>query len=212
MAHCDIVVVGASAGGVQALQTLIAGLPANFPAAVLVVLHIPAHTPSHLHTILARAATIPVTPAEDGEAIVPGHVYVAATDRHLLVEADRLRVTRGPKENRVRPAVDVLFRSAAYAFGPRVIGIVLSGMLDDGTAGSWAIKDRGGMVLVQSPQDAEHAAMPESTIQHVAVDHTLPVAEMPAFLAQLMREPISTGDAAAPNEALGIETRIALEG
>jgi two-component system, chemotaxis family, protein-glutamate methylesterase/glutaminase len=212
MADCAIVVVGASAGGVQALQTLIAGLPADFPAAVLVVLHIPAHTPSHLHTILARDASIPVRPAEDGEPIVPGHVYVAPTDRHLLVEANRLRVTRGPKENRVRPAVDVLFRSAAYVFGPRVIGIVLSGMLDDGTAGAWAIKDRGGSVLVQSPEDAEHAPMPESAIQHVAVDRTLPVAAMPAFLAQLVREPIATGDAAAPNQALQIETRIALEG
>src|SRR3954470_22859879 len=102
MADHDIVVVGASAGGVQALQTLIAGLPDTFPAAVLVVLHVPAHTPSHLHTILARASTLPVTPAKDGELLVPGHVYVAPPDRHLLVEADRLRVTRGPKENRVR--------------------------------------------------------------------------------------------------------------
>src|SRR5215218_6342347 len=108
MAQCALVVVGASAGGLQALQTLIAGLPANFPAAVLVVLHIPAHTPIHLHTILARVASIPVTPAEDGEPIAPGHVYVAPTDRHLLVEADQLRVTRGPKENRVRPAIDTL--------------------------------------------------------------------------------------------------------
>src|SRR4051812_43466039 len=138
MAHRDIIVIGASAGGVPALQQLLAGLPATLPAAVLIVLHIPAHTPSQLHTILARAGTLPVTPATDAEPLVPGHVYVAPTDRHLLVDADHLRVTRGPKENRVRPAVDVLFHSAAYTFGPRVIGIVLSGMLDDGTAGSWA--------------------------------------------------------------------------
>lgn len=212
MAQRDIVVVGASAGGVAALQALIAGLPATFPAAVLVVLHIPPHTPSHLDTILARAGTMPVTSAQDNEPIVPGHVYVASTDRHLLVEADHLRVTRGPKENRVRPAIDALFRSAAYVFGPRVIGIVLSGMLDDGTAGAWTIKERGGMVLVQSPEDAEHPPMPESALKYVAVDYTLPVADMPAFLAQLTRRPIATAADAAPAEALRIETRIALEG
>jgi two-component system chemotaxis response regulator CheB len=139
-------------------------------------------------------------------------VYVAPADRHLLIETGRLRVTRGPKENRVRPAVDALFRSAAYAFGPRVIGIVLSGMLDDGTAGLWAIKDRGGMVLVQSPEDAEHDSMPQSALQHVAVNHTLPVAGMPALVTTLIREPIASGSDAAPPEALRIETRIPLEG
>src|SRR5215213_1570108 len=122
MSHYDIIyphliVVGASAGGVKALQTLVAGLPATFPAAILVVLHLPPHTPSQLPTILARAGTLPVTAAEDGDTLLPGHIYVAPTDRHLLVETNRLRVTRGPKENRVRPAVDVLFRSAAYSFG-----------------------------------------------------------------------------------------------
>jgi two-component system, chemotaxis family, protein-glutamate methylesterase/glutaminase len=212
MVHRDIVVVGASAGGVEALQALVAGLPATFPATVFVVLHIPAHTPSQLHTILARVATLPVTPAEDGQAIVPGRVYVARTDRHLLLEADRLRVTRGPKENRVRPAVDVLFRSAAYTFGPRVIGIVLSGMLDDGTAGLWAIKDQGGIALVQSPQEAQHASMPESALQHVEIDATLSVASMPAALVELTREPVNVPEPAVPYQALEIETRIALEG
>src|SRR5204862_5352970 len=123
------------------------------------------------------------------EPIVPGHVYVAPEDRHLLVEADRIRVTRGPKENRVRPAVDVLFRSVAYTFGPRAIGIVLTGMLDDGTAGLWAIKDRGGMALVQSPEDAEYPSMPSSALQHVAVDETLSLAAIPARLVELTRKP-----------------------
>ncbi len=212
MVHHDIVVVGASAGGVAALQSLVAGLPATFPAAVLVVLHIPAHTPSQLYTILARAGSLPVVSAVDGDTIAPGCVYVAPTDRHLLVEADRLRVTRGPKENRMRPAVDVLFRSAAYTLGPRVIGVVLSGMLDDGTAGLWAIKDRGGIALVQSPEDAQHASMPESALQHVAVDYTLPVAAMPALLVQLTQEPIALQKDVAPTTTLQIETRIALEG
>jgi two-component system chemotaxis response regulator CheB len=211
MAHRNIVVVGASAGGVTALQTLVAGLPTTFPATLLVVLHVPAHTPSQLHSILARVCALPVTAAEDGDPIIPGHVYVARTDRHLLLEADRIRVTRGPKENRMRPAVDVLFRSAAYTFGPQAIGIVLSGMLDDGTAGLWAIKDRGGVALVQSPEDAEHASMPQSAIQHVAVDAVLPAAAIPARLVELTRDSF-TRVSAAPAPEMQIETRIALEG
>jgi two-component system chemotaxis response regulator CheB len=212
VSHRDIVVVGASSGGISALQTLFAGLPASLPAAVFVVLHIPAHAPSQLHHILARAGTLPVTQAVDGEPIVPGHVYVAPADRHLLVEADKLRVTRGPRENRLRPAVDALFRSAAYAFGPRVIGIVLSGMLDDGTAGSWAIKDRGGIVLVQSLDDAEFPSMPDSARRHVAVDDTLPVAAIPDAVMRALREPLSTVKGAAPTKLLQVETRIVQEG
>jgi two-component system chemotaxis response regulator CheB len=212
MINANTVVVGASAGGVEALRVLIAGLPATFPAAVLVVLHIPAHTPSQLHSILARAGSLPVTSAEDGEAIVAGHVYVAPADRHLLVEVGYLRLTRGPKENRVRPAIDVLFRSAAYSLGPRVIGIVLTGMLDDGTAGLWAIKDQGGITLVQSPEDALHPSMPESALQHVAIDYTLPVAAMPALLTKIIYDTAGAIPHAESAEAMRIETRIALEG
>jgi two-component system, chemotaxis family, protein-glutamate methylesterase/glutaminase len=211
-AHRNIVVVGASAGGVEALEVLVAGLPETFPAAVFVVLHIPAHTPSQLHTVLASAGRLPVTAAQEGEAILPGHVYVAPTDRHLLLEGDRIRVTRGPKENRMRPAADVLFRSAAYSFGPRVISIVLSGTLDDGTAGSWAVKDRGGIVVVQAPEDARHASMPESVLQQVAVDYTRPVTGMPPLLERLTRETILPGSQAEHSKAIRIETRIALEG
>jgi len=212
MVNVNTVVVGASAGGVEALRVLIAGLPADFPAAVLVVLHIPAHTPSQLHSILGRAGSLPVTSAEDGEAIVAGHVYVAPADRHLLVEDDHLRLTRGPKENRVRPAIDVLFRSAAYSLGPRVVGIVLSGMLDDGTAGLWAIKDQGGIALVQSPEDALHPSMPESALLHVAVDHTLPVAAMPALLTKIVHDTTGAIPHAESAEKRGIEIRIALKG
>jgi two-component system, chemotaxis family, protein-glutamate methylesterase/glutaminase len=209
----DIVVVGASAGGVEALECLLGGLPATFPAAVLVVLHIPPHSRSQLHSVLASATVLPVKAAEDGEAILPGHVYVAPTDRHLLVEPECLRVTRGPKENRMRPAVDALFRSAAYTFGRRVIGIVLSGSLDDGTAGLWAVKDRGGVAIVQSPEDARHASMPESALRHVEVDCTLPVNAMPALLQQLTREriPLFVEEVMA-SHAMGIETSVALDG
>jgi two-component system, chemotaxis family, protein-glutamate methylesterase/glutaminase len=212
MADHVLVVVGASAGGVEALQTLVAGLPARFPAAVLVVLHIPPEPPSQLHTILARAGSLPVALAEDGAAIIAGQIYVAPADRHLLVEGERLRVTRGPKENRMRPAVDVLFRSAAYSVGPQAIGVVLSGLLDDGTAGLWAIKDRGGVALVQAPQDALFASMPESALRHVAVDYTLAAADMPAVLAQLAYERGAARAETRPPEAMAIELAVGLEG
>jgi two-component system, chemotaxis family, protein-glutamate methylesterase/glutaminase len=211
MAQRDIIVVGASAGGVNALKTLIGALPADLAATVVVVLHIPAHSESQLHQILGRAAKLPVLPAVDGEPILRGHLYVAPADRHVLLERDRLRVTRGPRENRVRPAVDVLFRSAAYAYGPRVIGIVLTGMLDDGTAGSWAIKDRGGIVLVQSADDAEFSSMPDSTRENVQVDNSLPISAMAAFIMKSIQKPV----VAAPGptaKAMEIETRIGLEG
>ncbi|GAB4234967.1 MAG: chemotaxis protein CheB [Elainellaceae cyanobacterium] len=215
--HCDtatyrdIVVVGASAGGIEALQTLVAGLPETFGAAMLVVLHIPAHSPSQLHHILSKPGVLPVKPAENGEPIVLGQIYVATSDRHLIVEEDHIRVTRGPKENRVRPAVDTLFRSVAYRFGSRVIGVVLSGMLDDGTAGLWTIKDHGGTTIVQSPQDALFSSMPESALQHVAVDYTLPVAKMPALLTKLTSETIATNNQIASSKAIELETQIALE-
>jgi two-component system, chemotaxis family, protein-glutamate methylesterase/glutaminase len=211
MTHRDIVVIGASVGGLEALKILIAGLPADFPAAVLVVVHTSPHSPNYTHTILARSGTLPVTNAEDGEALIPSHIYVAPPDRHLLLGSGAIRVTRGPKENRSRPAVDALFRSAAQNFGPRVIGIVLTGNLDDGTAGLWAIKDCGGTALVQAPNDAEYPSMPESALKHVAVDYTLPVADMPRLLVELTRKPVNVPQPVSLDK-LRIETSIALEG
>jgi two-component system, chemotaxis family, protein-glutamate methylesterase/glutaminase len=166
-----------------------------------------------LHEVLARAGTLPVTPANDGELMVPGHVYVPTSDRHLMVQSDgRMRITRGPRENRTRPAIDTLFRSAAYSLGPRAIGIVLSGALDDGTAGLWAIKDRGGLALVQSPEDARHPSMPQSALRHVAIDYTLRVADMPAVLSGLVREELDQPASPAPDESMSTEIRIAMEG
>jgi two-component system chemotaxis response regulator CheB len=165
-----VVVCGASAGGVEALSGLFKALPAELPAAFLVVLHIPAHAQSELGRVLSRATTMPITMPKDGAAIEPGHIYVASPDRHLLVENGRIRVTRGPKECRMRPAVDVLFRSAAMAYGNRAIGVVLSGALDDGTAGLWAIKDSYGLALVQDPSEASFGSMPQRAIDHVRVD------------------------------------------
>ena len=164
----EIVVIGASAGGIEALSALLALLPADFPAAILVVVHISADSPGVLPSILARAGVLPVETAKDGVAILPGRVYVAPPDRHLLLEPGSIRVTRGPKENRFRPAIDPLFRSAAQAYGEQVIGVVLSGSLDDGTAGLWAIKDRGGLAIVQEPSEAAYPSMPLSALQYVA--------------------------------------------
>jgi chemotaxis response regulator CheB len=153
----NLIALGASAGGVAALQTVVASLPADLRAAVLVVLHIPVHTPTSLHDVLRRDAALAVKLAEEREHIRDGVVYIAPTDRHLVVEGTYVRLTRGPRENRVRPCIDVLFRSSALHFGPRVIGVVLTGALDDGTAGLWSIKDRGGIAIVQ---DSEVPFMP----------------------------------------------------
>lgn len=166
----NIVVIGTSAGGVQALIALFENLPADLPAAFLVVLHIPAHEPSVLHSILSRVTSMRVVAAQDGQRIEARTVYVAIADRHLMLTENGIRLTRGPKECRVRPAVDVLFRSAAVNYGARVIGVILSGALDDGTAGMWAVKDRGGLTYVQEPSEAMLSSMPESAIEHVDID------------------------------------------
>ena len=183
-----LIVVGASAGGVETLRELMAGLPATLPAAVLVVLHVGSRTPSVLPSILGRVSGLPVAQARDGESIRPGRVYVAPPDVHLLVDGDRTRLVHGPRENGVRPAVDPLFRSAADSYGRRVIGVVLSGTLDDGTAGLGRIKQRGGLAVVQDPDEALFDGMPRSAAEHVPVDHIVPLAAMPALLARLAGE------------------------
>ncbi len=211
MVRRDIIVVGASAGGVQALIELVSGLPPDFSASVLIVLHIPPYSASQLHLILGRVTTLPVVQAEDGMPIKLGQIYVAVSDHHLLVGVDGIRVTRGPKENRFRPAIDTLFRSAAYAFGPRVIGAVLTGMLDDGTAGLWAVKDRGGITVIQDPNEAMHASMPESALRNVEIDHQSRLIEMAPLLVQLTSEAIEVEGSVPVSESMEIETKIALE-
>ena len=210
-----IVVVGASAGGIEALSALLALLPADFGAAIFVVVHVSADSPGVLPSILARAGVLPVEPATNGGDIRPGRVYVAPPDRHLLLEPGSIRVTRGPKENRFRPAIDPLFRSAAQAYGEQVIGVVLSGSLDDGTAGLWAIKDRGGLAIVQEPGEAAYPSMPLSALQYVAVDHRVTIAEMAKLLPQLVSAVVAEKEAVAVpdnlQDKLQIETRIARE-
>lgn len=162
--------------------------------------------------VLSRLGPLPATHAVDNEPIEPGHIYIAPSDHHLLVEAGRVRVTRGPKENRFRPAVDPLFRSAAYSYGSRVVGVVLTGALDDGTAGLWTIKHHGGMAVVQDPADAEVPSMPENAMREVAVDHCVPVDQMAELLARLTSEPVSPPtEVPVPDEKLAVEVRIAAE-
>lgn len=183
----DIVVVGASAGGVEALEGLVSHLPADLAASVFVVLHIPPTATSQLPAILSRSGPLPVVHATDGMAIEPGQIYVAPPDYHLMLQRGSVAVVYGPKENRCRPAVDVLFRSAALAYGPRVVGVLLSGLLSDGTAGMRAIKQRGGIALVQDPDEALFAAMPVNAIVGDHIDATLPVAALAARLDELAR-------------------------
>ena len=214
MAKRDIIVIGASAGGYEALKILVSGLPADLPASVFVVWHMaPEIRESVLPYALQKAGNLPAKQAVDGEAIKAGQIYVAPPDFHLLLETDRIRVTRGPKENRFRPAVDPLFRSAAYNFGSRVVGIVLSGALDDGTAGLWTIKYRGGKAIVQDPLDAEFPSMPKSAMREVKVDFCAPVEKIAGILARLVNE--SAGENIQidmnENEKVKIEIGIAAE-
>jgi two-component system, chemotaxis family, protein-glutamate methylesterase/glutaminase len=185
----DIVVIGFSAGGIDPLLQLVAALPDDIPAAIFVVHHFPAQSISALPTILTRATDLGVVAAADGTPIVPGRVYVGIPDHHLLVQPGRVRVTRGPREHGHRPAVDPLLRSAARSYGPRVIGVILSGTLDDGTAGLYAIKTAGGLTVVQEPEDCAYPGMPRSALELVPVDFVAPAHELGALIDRLVRTP-----------------------
>ena len=166
-------------GGIAVLRELFAALPADYPAAVFVVTHLAPDSPSALPGILDRTSNMPVAAAWSGARIRVGTVLVAPPDLHLVLQADRVELVHGPRENRHRPSIDVLFRSAAVMFGPRVTGVVLSGMQDDGSAGLWAIKRRGGAAVVQDPADAEFQDMPQNAMDVVAVDAAVPVRDSP---------------------------------
>ena len=205
----DIIVIGASAGGVQALITLVADLTVDLPAAVFVVLHVRAAAPSLLPQILSRNSRIPVAHAVAGEEIVRGKVYVAPPDQHLLIEEGYLKLVHGPKENLHRPSIDALFRSAARWAGPRVIGVVLTGALDDGRTGMKAVKQRGGIAIVQDPFEAPFPSMPLSVMHDIRVDYSLSIREIAPLLVKLSHETIEQEGRYPVSDEIEIESRIA---
>src|SRR5262245_49787242 len=174
----DIVTVGASAGGVEALIGLFEKLPANLPAALAVVIHRHPRHESQLADVLSRHSLLPVVEPVDGERIQHGYIYLGPRDYHLLIDGMALRLDAGPKQHRTRPAVDPLFESAAQTFGPRVVGVLLSGGGDDGVKGLIAISKAGGMSLAQDPAEAAHPSMPSQAICKDDVDAVLPLAEL----------------------------------
>ena len=200
MAHRDIVVIGASAGGLQALKQILSAMPRDVEAALLVVLHTADHSTSMLPHILERRCNMPVSHPRDGDPILRGRVYIAPPGFHMIVEKRYLRVLQGPRENLHRPAIDPLFRSAAAAYGRRVIGVILTGMLDDGTAGLMVVRARGGEAIVQDPQSASFPSMPRSALNQVPNAHVLPLEQIAGFLLQLIGEELAS-DAEPANQA-----------
>ena len=184
----------------EALRVLARGLRPELPAAVAVVLHVRASSPSAMPHILSREGPLEAVHPAHGDPIVPGRIYVAPPDHHLLVKPGRVELSRGPRENRVRPAVDVLFRSAAIAYAGRVIGVILTGALDDGAAGLAAIKQCGGLAVVQDPRDALTDSMPRAALEAVAADHVVPIAQLGALLSELVTAPAGDGPPVVPPE------------
>ncbi len=204
----DIVVIGASAGGVEAVSQILSVLPADLPASVFVVIHTSPHSRSLLPQIFSRLTKLSVGHPLGHELIRPAHVYVAPPDFHMLLERDRVKIARGPLENHTRPAIDPLFRSAALHHGAKVIGVVLTGFLDDGTAGLVAVKARGGLAVIQEPADAREPSMPRSALEHVEPDYLLPVAMIGPALTRLAGAPIDP-PVAPPTRLLDYEARTA---
>lgn len=206
-----LVVIGTSSGGIETLIELTRALPATFAAPIAIVMHTAPESPGILAEILSRHGTLVAEQAANGDRLQAGRIYVAPPDHHLLIEPGRLRLSKGPRENRFRPAIDPLFRSAAQAFGPAAIGVILSGNLDDGVAGLWAIKQLGGTAVVQHPADAICASMPENAMAHVAVDYVVPMSDMPPLLTTLAVTPPSAPRPIDVPANLNIEIRIAKE-
>ncbi len=206
----DMVVVGASAGGVQALRELVRGLPADLPAALMIVLHMSPEGPGALTSILRRVASLDVSAAEDMAPVRPGCVYVARPDCHLLLRDGEVRLGRGPRENGHRPAVDPLFRSAARWYGPRAVAVVLSGTLDDGAAGALTIAQRGGAVAIQDPADALYDGMPRAALRAVGSAVVAPVTELSGHITRLVQGPAGelAGEALHQPERPGVPSGV----
>lgn len=207
------IVIGASAGGLEPLREVVAQLPADLPAPVFVVMHLPANHKSYLPEILSQTGLLPALHPEDNTSIRAGSIYVAPPDHHLLVDNGSIAVKRGPKENGFRPSIDALFRSAAYTYGPGAIGVVLSGALHDGTSGLWSIKRLGGIAIVQEPDEARYPSMPRSALEYVDAEYKVRSNEIGPLLTRLTREqPTQKGMAGKDMEEdirrLAIETQL----
>jgi two-component system, chemotaxis family, protein-glutamate methylesterase/glutaminase len=207
MATRDLVVLGASAGGVEALRQVLADLPADLPAAVAVVLHVPSQGQHALARVLDRAALLPVHDARDGEVLRHGEIVVAPADHHLLVRSGRWRLSRGPRENGHRPSIDATLRSAARAAGPRVVAVILSGSLDDGAAGMVAVTARGGIGIVQDPAEAMFPSMPTAALALDSPKHVVPLAEVARVIVEEVQQ--EADQATAEDELLRVEDELA---
>jgi two-component system chemotaxis response regulator CheB len=208
MANRDIVAIGTSAGGVEALISLAKSLPANFPAAVLVTIHLPSGMTSLLDEVLSRQGRLPARFSSDGEVLKKGHIHIAPPDRHLLIgDGDRVRLGLGPRENNSRPAIDPMLRSVGLCCGPRSIGVVLTGTLSDGASGLWALDQCGGITVVQDPHDARFPDMPFNALNRLQPDHVVGLTALPQLLTDLSQQP--AGDAMPVPESVRFEVGIA---
>lgn len=202
----DIIVIGASAGGVEALQHIVSCLPADLPAAVFVVLHLYPRSESLLPEILSRAGQLPAVHPRDGDRIEKGRIFVAPPDHHLVLEKDHVHVRLGPKEQHQRPCINVTFRSAAGAYAQRVLGVVLTGQLDDGTAGLWEIKRRGGVAVAQHPEEAAFPSMPLNAVRDVEVDYTVRLAEIGPLISRLVNQDLTESNSMGEQDMPAIVT------
>ncbi len=210
MANRDLVAIGTSAGGIEALLFLAKKLPADFPAAIVVTIHLPSHARSELDRVLSRSGPLPASFAVDGERLEKGHIYIAPPGRHVLLDADRLALGVGPRENNARPAIDPMLRSAAVCCGFRSIGVVLTGTLGDGASGLWVLRQCGGRTVVQDPKDAAYAEMPLTALNRAKPDHVVALAGLPALLDRLVAEP--AGEPIAAPRLTRYEVEIARTG
>jgi two-component system, chemotaxis family, protein-glutamate methylesterase/glutaminase len=189
----DIVVIGGSAGSIECLRTIFTALPAGFPGTIFVVIHLSPDSPSALASLISCWGCLPASQPADGDPIQRSHIYVARPDHQMTLEGDQVRVLRGPRENRHRPAIDPLFRSAAREYGARVMGVILSGLRDDGSAGLYAVKERGGIAIVQDPEDASWGEMPENAREYADPQYVLRTQEIaPALLRLVNSVPVET--------------------
>ena len=199
----DIIVIGGSSGATAPLKAILGALPRTLPAAVFIVLHIPSRSTGLLSTVASAAGPLPARQAEDGMKIERGNIYIAAPDHHMILSDGVIRLGRGPRENMVRPAIDPLFRSAAMVYGPRVIGVILSGLMSDGASGLNAIKQCGGIALVQDPEDAIADEMPRRALEATIADLCIPGAKLGDILSDMARQ--------APGPKLPVPPELRLE-